>query len=101
MSSNTQDTGTFDGSKETLDNIKMEKCIVCSSSFSSSVFSPYCSMKCAKDGVRKRYSLLRSFVDFESKYINPPEKQDLPKDNDNDIGSSVNEGSGDQSTSKR
>lgn len=53
-------------------------CLLCSKPIESRCFEPYCSLLCAKSGVAKRYSLLRTFIDFESKYINPVIREEPP-----------------------
>ena len=53
-------------------------CLLCSKPIESHCFEPYCSLKCAKRGIAKRYSLLRTFIDFESKYINPVIREEPP-----------------------
>ena len=67
---------------EQLNNLVSEEprqCLYCKTSYTRLIFAPYCSMKCSQKGIQKRYRLLRTFIDFESKYINPPEKPEKAK----------------------
>ena len=53
-------------------------CILCSKSLPNDTYAPYCSLKCAKSGVSRRYGLLRTFIDFETKYINKVTRVEPP-----------------------
>ena len=67
-----------DEQKDSSSILQSRNCLYCGKSYTDLLFAPYCSMKCAKTGIQKRYTLLRTFIDFEEKYINPPKKQETP-----------------------
>ena len=75
MSSNT--TGTVLSPPATTSSAQ---CVMCSNTLQNDLFLPYCSLSCARAGVSKRYGLLRVFIDFESKYVNPPKRVKKPLD---------------------
>ena len=54
--------------------VALQRCNICMKEVSNGVFAPYCSYRCAREGTNRRYELLRTFIDFETKYILPPKK---------------------------
>ena len=78
MSSGLPSVAAPDKQSQEEDLTTHQKCLLCSKPMTSDLFTPYCSLKCAKEGTKRRYSLLSTFIDFESKYIDPPKKPILP-----------------------
>lgn len=74
MSSSGLEANATDQQSQEVNEMAQRRCVLCSKPVVSDLFTPYCSLKCAREGVRRRYSLLSTFIDFESKYINPPKK---------------------------
>ena len=58
--------------RESSAPVALQRCNICMKEASNGVFAPYCSYKCAREGTNRRYELLRTFIDFETKYIQPP-----------------------------
>lgn len=71
--------GDSDEQNNTSNSVEVRNCLYCKNTITNPIFAPYCSLGCAKSGTQKRYALLRNFINFESKYINPPKKPDKPQ----------------------
>ena len=80
-----------DEQKDSNSSPQSRNCLYCGKSYTDLLFAPYCSMKCAKTGIQKRYTLLRTFIDFEEKYINPPKKQETPLVTDSKLSNKADE----------
>lgn len=80
-----------DEQKDSNSSPQSRNCLYCGKSYTDLLFAPYCSMKCAKTGIQKRYTLLRTFIDFEEKYINPPKKQETPLVTDSKLSNKEDE----------
>lgn len=80
-----------DEQKDSNSSSQSRNCLYCGKSYTDLLFAPYCSMKCAKTGIQKRYTLLRTFIDFEEKYINPPKKQETPLVTDSKLSNKEDE----------
>ena len=80
-----------DEQKDSNSSPQSRNCLYCGKSYTDLLFAPYCSMKCAKTGIQKRYTLLRTFIDFEEKYIYPPKKQETPLVTDSKLSNKEDE----------
>ena len=78
------------GDLETEALVTTQNCALCSKPITDSVFSPFCSLTCAKSGTSRRYNLLLTFLDFETKYILPPRKEEAAKSSTKQEKSSEN-----------
>ena len=79
MSVQKDNEGRRVGDLETSASATTQCCALCSNPITDAVFSPFCSMKCARSGTSRRYDLLLTFLDFETKYILPPQKVEASK----------------------
>ena len=79
MSVQKDNEGRRMGDLETSAPATTQHCVLCSNPITNAVFSPFCSMKCARSGTSRRYNLLLTFLDFETKYILPPQKEEAAK----------------------
>lgn len=74
MSTTTEQRSDISGDSCNTNGIQSSQCLYCRKCPSNPSSAPYCSVNCAVEGCKKRYKFLKIFVDFESKYINPPTK---------------------------
>ena len=90
MSVQKDNEGRRMGDLETSASATTQRCALCSNPITDAVISPFCSMKCARSGTSRRYDLLLTFLDFETKYILPPRKEEAAKSSTKQEKSSEN-----------
>lgn len=61
--------------RESSAPVALQRCNICMKEVSNGVFAPYCSYKCAREELNQGdTNYFRTFIDFETKYIQPPKK---------------------------